>query len=65
MSLLFIALDEALESHQEIIGTIMIMDGALSWGKACEEMVELSWLWMGPYHGVRYVKKLWNYNGHG
>jgi hypothetical protein len=43
----------------------MIIDGALSWGKMCEEMVELSWPWMGPYHGVKYVKKLWNYHGHG
>jgi hypothetical protein len=43
----------------------MIMDGALSWGKVCEEMVELSWPWTGPYHGVRYVKKLWNYHDHG
>lgn len=24
----------------------MVVDGALSWGKVCEEIVELSWPWM-------------------
>jgi hypothetical protein len=43
----------------------MAVDGALSWVKVCEELVELSWPWMGPYCEVRCVKKLWNYHGKG
>lgn len=36
----------------------MAVDGALSWGKVCEEIVELSWLWMGPYCDVKMCEEI-------